>query len=498
MIRAIIKTKTFYAFTERIIPFLTWFILLFPIWFSIFHPAVVSYLILAYLLYFLFKSFKNVYHAAVSYKLLDQTSRVKWDLLLKSSDRNRNIDLRSLHHVIIVTNYKESYQKTARTILAIAKQKYPYKKIHLVLAMESREGLTAEQRFRKLYRQYKSSFASMHATYHTLNENEVAGKASNESFAGKYIANYFRKKHIPFEQVLVTVCDADSLLPDRFTAYLSWKFIHDTNRLYHFYWAPVLLYSNFWKVPVPVRVQAILSSVFRLALLTQKNDLIQVSTYSTNLYLLDKIGYWDTNIIPEDWHIWLQAFFTFGEKVKTMPLFIPINSDAVYSGSWWSTLKSRYEQERRWAWGASDIPYAIIQSIHSSHIPLRAKLHKIWLLSETHLLWPTSFFILTLSAFVPSLVNPIFQRTVMGVLLPRVAASLLTVSTFAILAILYFDYLMRKKIKVKTPAYEIPLLFIQWYFLPIISFALSSLPALEAHTRMLLGKRIEYKVTKKL
>lgn len=498
MIRTFVKTRTFYFIAERIIPFLTWFILLFPIWFSLFHPAIVSYLILAYLLYFLFKSFKNVYHAAISYKILDQTSRAKWNLLLKSSDKNQNIDPRLLHHVVIVTNYKESYKKIARTIQAIAKQKYPYKKIHLVLAMEFREGLPAKKRFQQLYKEYKSSFASMHATYHTLEDHEVAGKASNESFAGRYIASYFRKKHIPFERVLITICDADSLLPDQFMAYLSWRYVHDTNRLYHFYWAPVLLYSNFWKIPLPVRVQAILSSVFRLALLTQKNDLIQVSTYSTNLYLLDKVGFWDTDIIPEDWHIWLQAFFVFGEKVKTIPLFIPINSDAVYSGSWWNTLKSRYEQERRWAWGASDIPYAIIQSIYASHIPLRFRLHKIWLLSETHLLWPTSFFILSLSAFVPSFVNPLFQRTVMGILLPRVASSLLTVSTFVILAILYFDYLMRKKVKMKTPILQIPLLFIQWYFLPIISFALSSLPALEAHTRMLLGKRIEYKVTKKL
>lgn len=498
MIRMIAKTKTFYAVIERIIPFLSWFIILFPVWFSLFHPAIVSYLILAYLLYFVFKSFKNVYHAYISYRLIDKLSSVKWDNLIKGEEKKRHLDPKSLHHVIIITNYKETYSKTARTISAIVNQKYPYKKVHLVLAMEEREGKVAKSRYEKLYSNFSKHFASMHGTYHILTDGEIAGKASNEAYAGKYIARYFKDKKIPFEDVVVTICDADSLLPDRYLAYLSWKYIHDAYRIYRFYWAPVLMYSNFWKVPTPVRIQAILSSVVRMALLTQKKDLIQVSTYSTSLYLLEKVGFWDTDIIPEDWHIWLQAFFTFGEKVQTVPLFIPINSDAVHSGSWWSTIKSRYEQERRWAWGASDIPYAIHRSLETPNVPLRAKIHKIWLLSETHLLWPTSFFILTLSAFIPSFVNPLFKRTVMGVLLPKVAASLLTFSTIAILAILYFDHLMRKKIKVNTPIHHIPLMFTQWYLLPLISFALSSLPALEAHTRMLLGKRLEYKVTKKL
>ena len=51
---------------------------------------------------------------------------------------------------------------------------------------------------------------------------------------------------------------------------------------------------------------------------------------------------------------------------------------------------------------------------------------------------------------------------------------------------------------IKTPLRNVPMLFIQWYFLPVISFFFSSLPALESHTRMLLGKKIEYKVTEKV
>jgi len=61
----------------------------------------------------------------------------------------------------------------------------------------------------------------------------------------------------------------------------------------------------------------------------------------------------------------------------------------------------------------------------------------------------------------------------------------------------HFDRFMKKgEIK------KFPYLVIQWVlfplFSPIISAFLSSLPALESHTRLLLGKKLNYKVTQKI
>jgi len=63
---------------------------------------------------------------------------------------------------------------------------------------------------------------------------------------------------------------------------------------------------------------------------------------------------------------------------------------------------------------------------------------------------------------------------------------------------MYLDIKLRKKIKVDTEIKNMPFLIIQWYLLPVISFLLSSLPALDAHTRLLFGKKIQYKVTEKV
>ncbi|HLC94144.1 MAG TPA: hypothetical protein VJH96_01080 [Patescibacteria group bacterium] len=493
MVKRIVQSALFYRVAESIIPILTWILITFPVWFSPFHPAVVSYFILAFILYFFYKSMKTLYFAFVSYKLINQAAKVDWSKKLSSLPHHRDIV-----HVFIITNYKESAEKLSQTIEHISDQHYDKAKMHVVLAMEEREGDEARKRAKAMEEKYNQIFRSITSVFHVLETGEVVGKASNEACAARIVADRMKREGIDPTHVLVTVCDADSLLPLEYTSYLTYEYLVDKDRLYHFYWAPVLLYNNFWKLPLPIRLQSTLSSLLRLSFLSQKDDLIQISTYSTSLKLLQAVNFWDVDIIPEDWHIWLQAFFAFGDRVKTIPIYLPICADAVLAKGLFRTFKSRYEQEMRWAWGASDIPYAIKRSFETPHISWVVKLRKILQLAETHLMWPTTFFILTLSASIPPLVNPVFKRTVMGFLLPKLSSFILTISSSLLIVFLYFDYKLRKRVKVETKLLNLPLLFVQWYFLPIISFLFSSLPALEAHTRMLLGKKLEYKVTEKV
>jgi len=170
----------------------------------------------------------------------------------------------------------------------------------------------------------------------------------------------------------------------------------------------------------------------------------------------------------------------------------------VFAGSLLKTFKSRYEQEKRWAWGVSDIGYALRRSLTTPHISFKTKFKKVLFLSKNHLLWPVSFFILTVSASIPPLINPAFKNTVLGFLLPQLSGFILTVSSSMILVYVYIDINIRKKMKVDTTIASLPFMIIQWYFLPVISFFLSALPALESHTRIILKKNITYKVTEKV
>lgn len=475
-----------------IIPVFSWVIITLPIWLSFFRPAVVAYFIIAFDLYFFYKSFNTAYLATVSYLKIIKTKNINFN---KKLARIKNKDL--IKHFIIIPNYKEKIDKLEKTIKYIINNDYDKKQLFLVLAFEKREK-QAKEKAQYLTKKYQSFFKKIFITYHNLLENETAGKASNQSYAAKIIDRYIEERKWDRKNILITICDADSLLPKNYFTYLTYQFITDKQRIYHFYWAPVLLYNNFWQLPIFVRMQATLSSIVRLALLSYGKNLIQISTYSTNLWLLKKINFWDPNIIPEDWHIYLQAFFTFGDKIKTLPLYTIINSDAVYSGTIIKTFINRYEQEKRWAWGVSDVGYALKRFFSTPKINPLIKLKKILFLIETHLLWPTSFFILTLSASIPPLINPVFKRTVLGFLLPKMAGLILTLATTMLIVYIYLDIKLRQSLKQKTSTQFLPLLIIQWYLLPLVSFFLSSLPALQAHTQLLFGKKLKYKVTEKV
>lgn len=499
------KIKIFNFFGEIGIPALTWIIITFPIWLSPFHPAVVAYFIIAFDLYFFYKSLTTAYYATISYKNIAIHSRISFDKKLKEYEAKyfkqtadkRGLDIRHIKHFVIIPNYKEPLYKLESTVSAITKSDYPYKEVVLVLAFEKREE-EAEHKAKVLMEKYGFYFRDVLISFHEISGKEIPGKASNQTYAARIVEKYASDHAWNLDTCLITICDADSMLSKNYISYLTHEFLHDPDRRFHFYWAAVFLYNNFWQLPFFVRIQATLSSILRLAFLSQKDQLIHISTYSTNLELLKKIDYWDVDIIPEDWHVYYQAFFTFGDKVKTLPLYTIINSDAVYSGNMFKTFMNRYEQEKRWAWGVTDVAYAWGKLLTTPHIALRAKLKRLFYLAENHLFWPTSFFILTVSASVPPLINPVFKRTVLGFLLPQLSGLILTLASVLLILYIYLDIKLRERLKIDTKIMYLPLLFVQWFLLPVVSFLLSSLPALEAHTRLLLRKKITYKVTEKV
>ena len=475
------------------IPVLSWFLITLPLWLSPFHPALVAYFIIAFDLYFLYNCLETVYYSTLSYSLLHTAEKISFhDLVRKESKKTAHIT-----HFVIIPNYKEPLYKLRETLDRMVESDYPYKKIVLVLAFESRET-EAKEKALSIQKEYGHFFADIIESYHVLTPNEEAGKASNQTAAARLITTYVTDNNIDPRHTILTICDADSILPKNYFSYLTNSFVNDTDSIYHFYWAPVLLYNNFWQLPLFIRIQATMSSILRLAFLSQRDNLIQISTYSVSLWLIHQINYWDVDIIPEDWHVYLQAFFMYGDRVKTIPLYTLIGSDAVFAGSLLKTFRSRYEQEKRWAWGVSDIGYALRKSVITPHIPFWIKYKKIMFLSKNHLLWPVSFFILTISASIPPLINPAFKNTVLGFLLPQLSGIILTISSSMILIYVYIDINVRKKMKVDTAITALPLMVIQWYFLPFISFFLSALPALESHTRIILKKNITYKVTEKV
>ncbi|TSC53735.1 MAG: Uncharacterized protein LiPW16_316 [Microgenomates group bacterium LiPW_16] len=384
------------------------------------------------------------------------------------------------------------------TLENLTRQDFPHNKIFVVLATEARDP-QAEETAKILREEFAHNFANFWVTCHPIIPGEVAGKSSNMAWAGKWVAEKLESQGIDLKNVTVTSTDSDVLLHPKYFSYLTFTFLADPDRFFHFYQAAIMFYSNIWRVPLPGRVLNTIYSIVNLANLSQNSlRLINFSTYSLSLATAKEVGFWGVNIIPEDYHLFFKTYFKKGEKVKVRPIFLPVLADAAEARGFWRTMINQYEQNKRWAWGISDDPSVIKNYFLHSEIPFWDRTLRLFNILEQHLAWPTNWFILTLGSTIPPLINPYFAKTVLGHNLARISSTILTICFIFLLVIIILDLRLKPPRPREFARWKIPALYLQWLTLPIVSLFLSALPGLDAHTRLMLGKRLEYRVTEKI
>lgn len=477
---------------EILIPATSWFIITMPIWLSFYHPAFVAYFIITFDVYWFYKSVTLVTYALRSFVTYTAHATVNWKKLSAEL-----IHFDKLYHVVIIPEYKEPIHILRRTLENLKNQDFPTKRMLIVLATETKDA-EAEHTSTQLAHEYTNVFDHILITKHEIVPGEVAGKSSNMAFAARSAVAYMKKHSIPLTWATVTSCDADALPHTKYFSALSYQFLLDNDREYHFYQGSIMFYNNIWRIPLPNRFLNTLNSIWNLAVLSQKNRLINFSTYSLSLSTAVDVGYWSVDVIPEDYHMFFKVFFAKGEKVEVRPIYLPVLVDAAESHGFINTFINQYEQNKRWAWGVSDIPYVIRQAVLNKNIPFLTKFSKISNLLEHHILWPVNWFLITIGSTIPPFINPQFGRTVLGHNLSRISSGILTLSTIFLVIIFIIDWRIKPPPPKDFPRWKIPLLYLQWVTLPFISFFLSALPGLDAHTKLMLGKRLEYRVTEKV
>ena len=328
---------------------------------------------------------------------------------------------------------------------------------------------------------------------------EVKGKSSNEAWAAREAKRTLvDKKGWDIRYTTITSNDADARLDRQYFAYLTFKFLDDPNR-YEKFWQPaVVFYNNIWRIPAPNRVVSSISSVWSISLLMRRDRLINFSNYTASLQMIDKIGYWDTDVIPEDYRIFFKAFFKLDGRVEVEPIFLPSSADAAESTSTWKTFINDYEQKKRWAWGVSDLPLFIRWYLNEPKVSFFNKSIRIFRLLEDHIMWPVNWFVITAGVTVSTLINPNFLRTSIGFMLPKISSAILSVALVFLIIILIVDAKNRPPRPREFPRWRAWLGPLEFVLMPLVGFFFVSLPGLDAHTRLMLGRYLEYRVTEKV
>lgn len=472
----------------------SWFLILFPVWGSFVVPELVATYIIAFTVYWLYRSLSVAVLSLVGHFKIQASKRFDW-----IGEVSIFPDWQKVRHVLIIPTYKEPLGTLTRTIQSIHHQTFPRKSVHIIVSFEEREGEAGREKARTLEQEFTSEFGSFTTTFHPDLPGEVKGKSSNTAWAARTVVEPMVKKGVLDEQyTTITSQDADATLHPNYLAALTYQFLDNPHRFERIWQPAIVFYNNIWRVPAPIRALVTIWGVVHLYLMARRDQLINFSTYSSSLSLVRSVGYWDTDVIPEDYRLFFKAFFATKGRVEVEPVWIPVSVDAAESTSYWKTMVNLYEQVKRWAWGTSDDQYIIRYAITTEGIPFWKKMSRVLHIVEVHFLWPVNWFALTIGALLPPLLNPTFSRTILGKTLPQVSSGILTISLLAILVVLFVDAKHRPARPKEVSRIRRLMQPLELILLPVIGFFFSALPGLDAHTRLMLGKYLEYRVTEKI
>lgn len=475
--------------------FTSWNLILFPYWGVFVIPEVVAYFILIFNVYWFYQSLQLAISAIISHVRIQAAKIYDW-----MGDVNDFPDWKKIVHVIIIPVYREPIHILERTLDSLAHQEFPTKQLVVVLAMEGKEPIQdRREREKILNNKFKNVFGELLTTTHELAMGEVSGKASNERFAAIWIKkNYIDAKKIDINYVTVTSCDADHKFHSKHFACLTYKFLDNPERYKRFWQPAVMFYNNIWEIPAITRVPNTLMSIWNLSLLPRRDRLINAQNYSLSFKLLSEVDYWDPDKIPEDWGIFFKAFYKKRGGIEVEPIYLPLMADAAQSTSFWKTLQNQYEQIKRWAWGASDDPWIIKDYFLTQGIPFWDKTMRLIYVLWSHFSWPVNWFLITLGLTVPILFNPAFGRTTLGYMVPKLSSFILTISLIFLVVVIVIDNMHKPDRPESFPLWRRLLTPLEFILMPVAGFFFAALPGIDAHTRLMLGKYIEYRVTEKV
>ena len=405
-------------------------------------------------------------------------------------------DPREIWHVALVPTYTEPYEKLYQTVKALADSDYPRDR-RMVAIITRETDLQGRENVAKLRDIFGSQFLHFFHILDPLEPGVVVGKSSAMAYGGRWLYTELRKLGFDPKQVVVTDLDSDYRVHRQYFGYLTYKFVTDRDRYRRLYQPVPMFHNNLWQCPLPVRLIAVSSTHVQMWHHVTPERLISFSSYAVSLRTIHDVGFWATDAIPEDSRFYWKSFFRYSGQFRAEPLFMPVYGDAVRARSYPRSLVEQYTQIRRWAWGVTDIPFFIGNALDHSEIPIRERIVRLVDLWWEHINWAVAPFFLIFGAALPVYLNQAFAVTIFGQQLPMYAAWLLTGAMAALIVLVFIENELAPPRPASWGIGMHVVSWAQWVCLPVVGMIFTNLPALDAQTRLLTGRYLEYRVTEK-
>ena len=408
-------------------------------------------------------------------------------------------DPRELYHVVIIPFYREGTSVLEPTVQALAQTNYPLDRMMVILGVEARAGEKALKLAQDLKKKYGHLFFHFEVRVHPEGlPGEEAVKGANATHAAKWAKVFFERRGVSFDCILVSCFDSDTVVGSEYFSCLSYNYlIHPQRTRTSFQPIPVY-HNNLWQAPSFVRVVETGSSFLQLIEATDPEQLVTFSSHSMSFQALVEIGYWPLDIISDDSAIFWKAFLHFDGDYHVHPIYVTLSMDMAIGETLWETCLSIYQQKRRWAWGVENFPIFMRGLLRNPRIPLWVKIKHAFRLLEMNVSWATWTPIMLILSWAPSLVvTGEFADSVAHFNAPRVAGVICNLAIASLVISIVLSFFLLPKNPKKISIFKKILFALQWLLIPVIATVFGALPALDAQTRLALGRSMEFFVAPK-
>ena len=530
------KQRLWERFFETIPGGLSWFIIIGMTVLSFVRPLIATVIIIAFVLYWLLRlMYMNILLLAAytRFKVEKETDWMKrieqidllssdcdysivktegrdWHRKVSGSIYKKQIEnlvksgsmpalSKDIYHVVIVPTVKESREVVEPGIASIENGSFPSQRILLIIALEQRAEGSIKSQMYELQQAHKDKFFDFLIVEHPSDmEGEARVKGANATYSARKAADYLTGKGIPFENVIVSCFDADTVAVSDYFSCLTYYFMITPDRIRASFQPIPVYHNNIWDVPCFARIIDIGISFFQFVEATDPRTLVTFSSHSMSFKALSEIDYWPTDIISDDSAIYWKAFLHYDGNYQTIPIPIAVSMDIITGETVLETFVNVYKQKRRWAWGVENFPIIMRGFLSSNRISIWKKIpHTIKLLDKSSS-WATWSFLLTVIGWLPiMLAQKEFADTTVYYIAPRIRLMVFSLASFGLFVCITLSLLMLPPEKTKGRFFRKLLHCAEWLLIPVVVLFLSALPALDAQTRLMFGGYMEFWVADK-
>ncbi|MCK4745210.1 glycosyltransferase family 2 protein [Candidatus Parcubacteria bacterium] len=490
------RNRTKYRILEIIPGAMVWTTLIGLIVLSFVNPLWAIYFIIVFDVYWVIRVFYMLIHLIHSWARFRKDEKIGWMSKLK---QEKNGEWQKIYHLLVLPFSTEPLEVLQATFREIAKVDYPLDRFIIVLSGEWRN----EENFRKnaeaINKEFGDKFFKFIITMHPKDlPDELAGKGANANWAGHRAKEFIDQQKILYENIIVSNFDIDTCPHRQYFSYLTFSFLTNPNSCRASY-QPIAVYNNnIWESPALVRIVHNSTTFWLFTDLARPERLFTFSSHSMSFKALVDVGFWDKTIVTEDSRICLQGIVRYNGDYKVIPMYIQVSMDTAYEGTFWGSMKNQYKQIRRWAYGVENFPYMAWNMWGNKKIKFLKKFRYLWNQLEGVYSWATAPILIFILGWLPlKMLSDDEKTSILAQNAPIILKYLMTVAMAGLLvsAILSITILPARPQEHKFYKYSI--MFFQWILFPYCMIIFGSIPAIDAQTRLMLGKYMGFNVTKK-